>query len=158
MRPLRLSFSLAARRSQAVPRSNGLFSLEWRRVVLDEGHRIRNPKAKMSRAACALMAQSRWVLTGTPIVNNLRELYSHVKFLRLKGGLEQQDVFSGVLIRPVTSGEPNAKLLLQALISTICLRRMKDMKLIDLRLPELSSHKYSVAFLPHEKEKYEAFQ
>ena len=142
----------------AVPRRNGLYSLEWRRVVLDEGHNIRNPKAKIANVAFALLAKSRWVLTGTPIVNNLRDLYSHVKFLRLTGGLEQEDVFSGTHIRPLSSGSSEASILQQALISTLCRRRMKDMKFINLRLPQLSSHKYTVTFLPHERRKYDALQ
>ena len=49
-----------------VPSTKGLFSITWRRIVLDEGHQIRNPKAKMTIAACSLKASSRWVLTGTP--------------------------------------------------------------------------------------------
>lgn len=44
-----------------------LFQVNWRRVVLDEGHTIRNAKTKAAVAACALNAQSRWVLTGTPM-------------------------------------------------------------------------------------------
>jgi len=44
-----------------------LFKVKWRRVVLDEGHTIRNAKTKVAVAACALQAQSRWVLTGTPM-------------------------------------------------------------------------------------------
>jgi SWI/SNF-related matrix-associated actin-dependent regulator of chromatin subfamily A3 len=48
--------------------SNGpLTKLNWRRVVLDEGHTIRNAKTKAAEAACKLKAQSRWVLTGTPM-------------------------------------------------------------------------------------------
>jgi SWI/SNF-related matrix-associated actin-dependent regulator of chromatin subfamily A3 len=140
-----------------VPAAKGLFSTSWRRVVLDEGHQIRNPKAKMAQAACALQADARWILTGTPIVNNLKDLYSHVKFLRLSGGLEQFDIFNGILIRALKNGDANATVLLQALMSTICLRRMKDMKFIDLKLPELVSHKYPIKFHSHEKEKYDAF-
>ena len=41
-----------------------LFGRIWRRVVLDEGHTIRNPNAKMSLAAESLEAVSRWTLTG----------------------------------------------------------------------------------------------
>lgn len=40
---------------------------KWRRVVLDEGHTIRNAKTKVALSACQLHAQSRWVLTGTPM-------------------------------------------------------------------------------------------
>jgi SWI/SNF-related matrix-associated actin-dependent regulator of chromatin subfamily A3 len=42
-----------------------LFSVAWRRIVLDEGHIIRNPKTRASRACCKLKAERRWVLTGT---------------------------------------------------------------------------------------------
>jgi SWI/SNF-related matrix-associated actin-dependent regulator of chromatin subfamily A3 len=42
-------------------------SMEWRRVVLDEGHTIRNSKTKVAVAASDLKAKSRWVLTGTPM-------------------------------------------------------------------------------------------
>ncbi len=139
------------------PAAKGLFSTTWRRIVLDEGHQIRNPKAKMAQAACALQADARWILTGTPIVNNLKDLHSHVKYLRLSGGLEQFDIFNGTLIRPLKDSDANATVLLQALMSTICLRRMKDMKFIDLRLPELVSHKYPIKFRSHERDKYDAF-
>ncbi|ERF68176.1 hypothetical protein EPUS_05257 [Endocarpon pusillum Z07020] len=150
-------FPYGASKPIHTPAAKGLFSTSWRRIVLDEGHQIRNPKAKMAQAACAIRADARWILTGTPIVNNLKDLYSHVKFLRLTGGLEQLDIFNGTLIRPLKSGDPNATVLLQALMSTICLRRMKDMKFIDLRLPELVSHKYPIKFHSHEREKYDAF-
>ena len=143
---------------EKLPAARGLYSVAWRRVVLDEGHQIRNPKAKMAQAACALQAQSRWVLTGTPIVNSLKDLYSHVKFLRLTGGMAEFDIFNGTLIRPLKNGDPNARVLLQALMATLCLRRMKDMKFIDLRLPEITFHKYPIKFLPHEQERYDAFK
>ena len=58
-----------AKSPDPVPREEGLFAVQWRRVILDEGHTIRNPKTKSALAASALLAQSRWVLTGKPIVN-----------------------------------------------------------------------------------------
>ena len=141
-----------------VPRPQGLFSMNWRRVILDEGHIIRNPNTKSALAATNLMAQSRWVLTGTPIINNLKDLYSLVRFIGLTGGLEHLQIFNSILIRPLNQGDINASLLLQALMATICLRRKKEMKFVDLKLPELSEYVHRIDFLPHEKEKYEALQ
>ncbi|KEF60565.1 uncharacterized protein A1O9_02126 [Exophiala aquamarina CBS 119918] len=140
------------------PSKDGLFSITWRRIVLDEGHQIRNPKAKMSQAACTLQAQSRWILTGTPIVNSLKDLFSHIKFLRLSGGVAEFEIFNSTLIRRLKNGENGARMLLQALMSALCLRRMKDMRLVDIKLPEITFHKYAIQFLPHEQEQYDAFK
>ncbi|KAI7561242.1 SNF2 family DNA-dependent ATPase domain-containing protein, partial [Hortaea werneckii] len=52
-------------------RANGLYSMDWRRVILDEGHAVRNPASKGAAAVTSLMSRSRWVLTGTPIINSL---------------------------------------------------------------------------------------
>ena len=42
----------------------GLSSVHWRRIVLDEGHEIRNPASKKAVAVTALESTSRWALTG----------------------------------------------------------------------------------------------
>lgn len=144
--------------SPAVSRTQGLFSMNWRRVILDEGHIIRNPNTKSALAATNLRSQSKWVLTGTPIINNLKDLYSLVRFIGLTGGLERLEIFNSVLIRPLNQGDVNASLLLQALMATICLRRKKEMKFVDLKLPELSEYVHRIDFLPHEREKYDALQ
>ena len=147
-----------AKTPPSIPREDGLFSTEWRRVILDEGHTIRNPNTRSALAASSLIAKSRWVLTGTPIINNLKDLFSIVKFLRLTGGLECLEIFNSVLVRPLNAGDENASLLLQALMRTICLRRKKEMKFVDLRLPEISEFVHRIQFGPNEREKYEALQ
>lgn len=38
--------------------------MNWGRVILDEGHHIRNPQTKAALAATGLLAECRWVLTG----------------------------------------------------------------------------------------------
>ncbi|OIW31626.1 RAD5-like protein [Coniochaeta ligniaria NRRL 30616] len=133
-----------------------LFTVNWRRVVLDEGHTIRNAKTKAAVAACALNAQSRWVLTGTPIVNNVRDIHSLVKFLRLTGGIEQLEVFNTVITRPLTEGFPIGEALLQSLMQDLCLRRKKDMKFVDLKLPPKTEYVHRITFWADEKRKYDA--
>ncbi|OQD71134.1 hypothetical protein PENPOL_c001G10048 [Penicillium polonicum] len=140
------------------PPVKGIFSLHWRRVVLDEGHTIRNPSSKASLAACGLRADSRWTLTGTPIINTLKDLYAQIRFLGFSGGLEDLRIFNSALMRPLTAGEPEARLLLEALMGTICLRRRKDMGFINLKLPEMTSRIIRIKFNAHEQEKYSAFQ
>ncbi|ROW09848.1 hypothetical protein VMCG_02613 [Cytospora schulzeri] len=133
-----------------------LTSASWRRVILDEGHTIRNAKTKAALAACALKAESRWVLSGTPIVNNIKDLHSHVKFLRLTGGVEDWGVFNAVIARPLSLGNSRAEMLLQSLMQDICLRRKKDMSFVDLRLPPKSEYVHRIAFTADEQKKYDA--
>jgi SWI/SNF-related matrix-associated actin-dependent regulator of chromatin subfamily A3 len=141
-----------------VPRKDGLFSMNWARVVLDEGHTIRNPATKAAVSCTALLAQRRWVLTGTPIVNTIKDLHSMLKFIAITGGLERLDLFNAVLTRPLALGDRNAELVLQSIMRTMCLRRKKDMKFVDLKLPELSEYVHRIAFRKDERAKYDALQ
>ncbi|KAI5820072.1 SNF2 family helicase [Pyronema omphalodes] len=144
--------------SNKASQKKGLFSYKWRRIVLDEAHLIRNPASQASLAACGLDAASRWSLTGTPIVNNMKDLFSQVRFLRYSGGIANFETFSRCLIRPLTRGEPAASHLLQILMATVCLRRLKHMKFVDLRLPNITEYIRHVEFHPDERKKYEVLE
>ncbi|KAL6807880.1 SNF2 family N-terminal domain-containing protein [Trichoderma sp. SZMC 28013] len=128
----------------------------WRRVVLDEGHTIRNVKTKAALAACELHAQSRWVLTGTPIVNSVKDLQSLVKFLHITGGIEQPEIFGNAISRKLMMGDRSGEALLQSLMQDICLRRRKDMKFVDLKLPKKTEYLHRITFHPEEQAKYDA--
>ncbi|KAK7394064.1 hypothetical protein QQX98_013154 [Neonectria punicea] len=131
--------------------------IEWRRVVLDEGHTIRNARTKSALAACDIKAKSRWVLTGTPIINSVKDLQSLIKFLHITGGIEQPEIFNAKITRRLGSNDnKSAQLLLQALMQDLCLRRKKDMKFVDLRLPEKKEFIHRIQFRPDEKHKYDA--
>ncbi|OLN88164.1 Helicase-like transcription factor [Colletotrichum chlorophyti] len=133
-----------------------LMATNWRRVVLDEGHTIRNAKTKAAVAATSLIAQSKWVLTGTPIINNIKDFQSLLQFLSITGGVEQPVIFTTVIARPLAQGDKTAEALLQLLMRDLCLRRKKDMKFVDLKLPPKKEYVHRISFKPDEKSKYDA--
>ncbi len=55
--------------------------LPWHLVVLDEAQAIKSPAAKATHAVCRLETRHRLCLSGTPIENNLGELWSQFAFL-----------------------------------------------------------------------------
>ena len=104
----------------------GCFGLHWYRVILDEAHTIKNRNAKATQACYALRSQYRWCLTGTPMQNNLDELQSLIKFLRiapfdnLKEWKEQID-------RPMKNGRGDLAIKrLRAYLKIFMKRRTKD--------------------------------
>ncbi|KAF2009924.1 hypothetical protein BU24DRAFT_357138 [Aaosphaeria arxii CBS 175.79] len=60
-----------------------LHKMQFYRVVLDEAQAIKNHATRTSIACRAIMADMRWCITGTPIQNNLKELYPYFKFLNV---------------------------------------------------------------------------
>ncbi|XP_012054307.1 PREDICTED: lymphoid-specific helicase-like, partial [Atta cephalotes] len=56
-------------------------SLRWRYIIIDEGHRIKNYKCKLIKVLHSIRSMNRLILTGTPLQNNLSELWSLLNFL-----------------------------------------------------------------------------
>ena len=92
--------------------------IEWLRVVLDEGHFVKNANSQQSQAAASLSARARWILSGTPIQNSIRDLYGILAFLHLDP-LQQRPVFTASLERPIGMGDPNG--LLRLKVWALCL-------------------------------------
>ena len=58
-----------------------LSSIEWSYAALDEGHQIRNRNTEAAKACKQLNTWHRIILSGTPVQNNLRELFSLFEFV-----------------------------------------------------------------------------
>ncbi|KAI9068646.1 hypothetical protein FKP32DRAFT_1561262 [Trametes sanguinea] len=118
-----------AKRMRAAPKrgkaKDALFRVKWWRVVLDEAHNIKNRNTKAAIACCALDSKYRWCLTGTPMQNNVEEIYSLIKFLRISP-LNDWTTFNSSIAKPVKAGKPvRALKRLQVVLQKIMLRRTK---------------------------------
>lgn len=123
--------------------SDILGNYSWNYVVLDEGHLIKNPKAKITQAVKRLASNHRLILTGTPIQNNVLELWSLFDFL-MPGFLGAEKVFLDRFAKPIatsryskaSSKEQEAgALAIEALhkqVLPFLLRRLKEEVLNDL--------------------------
>lgn len=109
----------------------GLFSVEFFRIVLDEGHTIRNRNTKTAKSIHELGLKRRWVLTGTPVVNRLDDIFSLVKFLRLEPW-SNFSYWKTFVTLPFEQKKFTQTLdVVKSILEPIFLRRTKNMKLKD---------------------------
>ncbi|KAF8243219.1 hypothetical protein K440DRAFT_647612 [Wilcoxina mikolae CBS 423.85] len=144
----------------------GCFGIRWWRIICDEAHTIKNRLAKVSLAACALKARYRWCLTGTPLQNNLDELYSLLKFLRIEPMCDLA-VWKEQISRPMQQNRGKIAIeRLRVILTAIMLRRTKDVLKKDaegksghqIKLPERSMEKLVGEFNAQEKAFYEKLE
>ncbi|XP_061157136.1 helicase-like transcription factor isoform X2 [Syngnathus typhle] len=158
-----------------------LHGINWLRVVLDEGHVVRNPNTQMSRAVLDLTAKRRWILSavlcrvfydlldrplqsgivhragGTPIQNSVKDLWMLLAFLRIKP-FDVREWWNRVIQRPVTQGDRAGLQNLQTLIKCITLRRTKNSQVDGcplVTLPEKSVYVEQVELSAAEREEYD---
>jgi SNF2 family DNA or RNA helicase len=113
-----------------------LSQVEWGGVVLDEAQNVKNPDTKQARAARTLGAGYRVALTGTPVENNVGDLWSLLEFLN-PGLLGSQAHFKRTFFVPIQAGrDPEAAERLKRLTGPFILRRLKTDKAVIADLPE----------------------
>lgn len=98
----------------------------WDVVVFDEAQNLKNPRAKVTRAAKTLQAHSRIMLTGTPLENSLEELWS-IFSIADPTILGPRQRFKQRFVNPIQDGRSTrAANRLTQLIAPHLLRRTKD--------------------------------
>jgi SNF2 family DNA or RNA helicase len=113
-----------------------LQEVNWSGVALDEAQNIKNPETRQARAARSLRAEYRISLTGTPVENNVGDLWSIMEFLN-PGFLGTQTEFKRNFFVPIqTRRDPDAAQRLQRITRPFILRRLKTDKSIISDLPE----------------------
>ncbi|MGN0144189.1 MAG: SNF2-related protein [Clostridium sp.] len=123
--------------------------IHFKNVILDEGQNIKNYKAQITQAVKKVNGDSRFILTGTPIENNLTELWSLFDFI-MPGYLYSYNEFNKKFVNDDSNIEE-----LKILIKPYILRRRK----IDAayELPEKHEKIVRVKMTKEQKNLYDAF-
>ena len=137
---------------------------KWYRVIIDEAQCIKNKNTRAAVAASSLQTLTRFCMTGTPMMNNVGELYSLIRFLRIKP-YDVSEVFNRDFTTPLKKGAgegaDKAMQMLQALLKAILLRRTKK-STIDGKpictLPERTTEAQNADFSDDERAFYRALE
>jgi SNF2 family DNA or RNA helicase len=141
--------------------SDILKQVRWHSIVADEAQALKNPLAKRTKAAYALKSDFKMITTGTPIENNLTELWSLFRFINpgLLGNIKR---FGERFSLPIENANEDplaarkASQALRALIQPFILRRMKNQVLTEL--PPRTEINIRVTMSPKERDFYEALR
>ena len=129
---------------------------QWHRVVVDEAQNIKNPQAAQTRAILKLAAPHRLALTGTPVENRLRDLWSIFNFLN-PGYLGKETQFRKSFELPIQRDNDVARsATLKKLVEPFILRRVKTDKRIIDDLPDKIEQKMFCTLSPEQASLYEA--
>lgn len=133
-----------------------LRGVPWKGVILDEAQNIKNSEAKQSKAARAIEAELRIALTGTPVENNIGDLWSIADFLN-PGYLGSAATFRTRFFLPIqTRRDPDAIESLRRLTGPLILRRLKTDRSIIADLPEKNEMKVYCTLTKEQASLYEA--
>ncbi len=133
-----------------------LKGVQWAGVVLDEAQNIKNPETKQSKAARSLKADYRIALTGTPVENNVGDLWSIMEFLN-PGFLGTQAEFKRNFFIPIQAiRDQDAAKRLKRITSPFILRRLKTDKSIISDLPEKQEMKVFCTLTKEQASLYKA--
>ena len=139
-----------------------LANIHWQTIIADEAQAIKNPQAKRSKAAIKLKADFKMITTGTPIENNLTELWSLFQFIN-PGLLGTMEEFNRRFAKTIESNDTDNKQAvtesssaLRKLISPFILRRLKADVLTEL--PSRTEINLHVELSPQEVAFYEALR
>ncbi len=124
--------------------------------VLDEAHTVKNVRSQIHQAAKAIDAELRLCITGTPVENNLDELWALFDFL-MPGLLGSSQRFRSAFRTPIERlGNQERLETLRRRVSPFILRRMKDAVAKDL--PAKTEIVHSVDLTGDQRDLYESIR
>ena len=136
--------------------SEHLLAHNWHLVILDEAQTIKNPRSKAALCVSQLRAQQRLCLTGTPLENNLGELWSLFNFL-MPGWLGDNKNFTRQYRTPIEKNADEQRLAhLQGRLKPFILRRSKQQ--VASELPEKTEITHYIELTSAQRDRYETLR
>ncbi|WP_406739078.1 DEAD/DEAH box helicase [Streptomyces sp. NBC_00853] len=133
-----------------------LAATRWGMVVADEAQHVKNPRSATAKALRTIPAPARVALTGTPVENDLAELWAVLDWTT-PGILGRLGTFRSRYADPVESGrDPQAAARLSALVRPFLLRRKKSDPGIAPELPPKTETDHTVTLSREQTSLYEA--
>ncbi len=126
---------------------------DYNGIILDEAQNIKNPNTITARSVRRLNSDFKLCLSGTPIENNLLELWSLFEFL-MPGFLGSQHAFQKGFVKPIKDGDQESLGYLRSRVKPFILRRTKSEVAKDLP-PKVESVYYS-ALMEDQMDLYKA--
>lgn len=134
-----------------------LDEVAWDLVVADEAQHVKNPGSSTARALRAITSRARVALTGTPVENNLTELWAILDWCT-PGLLGSRNAFRKVWAGPIESGTvPTKARQFADLIEPFLLRRRKSDPGIAPELPAKTETDHPLSLTKEQVVLYEAF-
>lgn len=149
----------------AVRYAADLIARKWHYLILDEGHKIRNPETQVSKIIKKFQTPHKILITGSPMQNSLQELWSLFDFMR-PGLLGTYNAFMEFFAQPITQGgyanasdlqEVTALEIAKALkniITPYMLRRTKAEVQEHIKLPEKNEQVLFCALTQEQRDLY----
>lgn len=126
--------------------------IPWQCLILDEAQAIKNPETQIAQAVCSLDAKFKLSITGTPVENNMQELWSQFRFLAPDLLGDRQEFES-----EISMGNCDFRYLkrIRKKIAPFFLRRKKQEVAQDL--PEKIEQTVWIEMSPEQRQVYETF-
>lgn len=135
-------------------------------VVLDEGHKIKNKNAKITKSVMKLKTRKRIILTGTPMQNNLMEYWTMSNFIQ--PGMWDAKEFKSLFETPIKNGEKDDaneldKMIMKQRIFLLTeemkpFLHRKDQSILKIELPPKHEYIISLNTTAFQTDLYEKFK
>ena len=140
------SYEIVLRESRILKKYN------WRYVIIDEAHRIKNEQSKLSKVVRLLKSTNRLLITGTPLQNNLHELWALLNFL-LPDVFDSADDFNAWFdTQKCLADDKDLVARLHGILKPFLLRRLKSD--VEKGLPPKIETKLYVGLSPLQRQWY----